>query len=233
MSTLRDVLTIARNELRVEMRSKEIVMTTTLFSLLMAVISSLAFYLDRVSALGIAPGVLWLALVFSGVLAMSRSWLREKEWQVIDALLLSPISRSALYAGKSLAVCAMMAWNALVLAFFVSVLCHMSQFFAVNPARNIGFLSLFLATGIVGFVATGMLFASMSVRARARELTLSIILFPLCAPALLSGVIATRELFAGAPDLELWNWLRILLAFDLVVIAACPVLFDRLHSNPS
>jgi len=233
MSALHDVLTIARNELRVEMRSKEIVMTTTLFSLLMAVISSLAFYIDRVSALGIAPGVLWLALVFSGVLAMSRSWLREKEWQVIDALFLSPMSRSSLYAGKSLAVCGLMGWNAVVLAFLVSFLCQMSQFFDENTVRNVGFLSLFLATGIVGFVATGMLFASMSVRARARELTLSIILFPLCAPALLSGVVATRELFAGAPDVELWNWFRILLAFDLVVVAACPVLFERLHSTPT
>lgn len=231
MKALRDTLTIARNELRVEMRSKEIVMTTTLFSLLMTVVSSLAFYIDRASALGIAPGVLWLALIFSGVLAMSRSWLREKEWQVIDALLLSPIARSSLYAGKSLAVCLLMGWNAFILAIFVSIFCQMSQFLGLNIVRNVTFFSLFLTTGIVGFAATGMLFASMSVRGRARELTLSIILFPLCAPALLSGVIATRELLAGAPDAELWNWLRILLAFDLVVVAACPVLFERLHSH--
>jgi heme exporter protein B len=231
MTLVRDAWLVVRNEIRLELRTKEIFYTTTLFALLMAVISSLAFYLDRISALNIAPGVLWLALAFSGIVAMSRSWLREREWLVIDALLLCPISRTALFAGKSISVLLLMIVNSVFLTFFVAILCHISPFLSQNIARNLGFLSLFLMTGLVGFVTAGTLFASMSVRAKTRELTLSLILFPLCAPALLAAVVATRELFAGAPNAELWDWVRLLLAFDLIMIAVCPLLFERLFSN--
>ncbi|MCB9666495.1 MAG: heme exporter protein CcmB, partial [Myxococcales bacterium] len=147
--------------------------------------------------------------------------------------LLSPISRAALYAGKAIAALILLLLNATILTCFVTILCHLSPFISENPARNIGFMAIFILAGLIGFVAPGTLFASMSVRTKIRELTLSIILFPLCAPALLVGVVATRELFVGAPDLELWNWLRVLVAFDLVVVAICPMLFERLFSSRS
>ena len=77
----------------------------------------------------------------------------------------------------------------------------------------------------------GTLFGAMSVRTRARELVLSVVLFPLIAPALLSAVVGTRELLGGAPDADVLGWVRVLLAYDLVVLTLGCLLFEPLTSD--
>ena len=97
---LEATLALCAKELRVELRTGEIVVTTALFATLIAVLTLLAFYVDRKTALQVAPGVLWIAVTFAGVLAMGRSFQREREHEVYRALLLSPVPRSAIYLSK-------------------------------------------------------------------------------------------------------------------------------------
>src|SRR5690606_21069582 len=92
---------IVGKELRIELRTVEILVTAGLFGLLVTVLTSLAFFLDDVTARKIAPGVLWVSASFAAVLAMGRSWAREREADAIRGLLLSPIPRAAIYAGKT------------------------------------------------------------------------------------------------------------------------------------
>jgi heme exporter protein B len=92
-------------------------------------------------------------------------------------------------------------------------------------------LAALLLLGTVGFVAAGTLFSAMTVRTRARELVLSVVLFPLIAPALLAGVVATREVFGGAGLAETLGWIRILAAFDVVFVAGGVLLFEPLISD--
>ncbi|QQR91150.1 MAG: heme exporter protein CcmB [Myxococcales bacterium] len=231
MSAIRKTLQIVRNELRIEARSQEILISTTLFAVLIATLGSLAFYIDRQNATSIAPGILWLSIAFSGVLALSRSWLREREMSVIDGLLCAPITPNNLYFGKFIAVLIFMFLVETVVAIIVVVFCHLSHFLSVNIATNVISLASLLFVGTVGFIATGTLFAAMSVRSRSRELNLSIVLFPLCAPALLAAVVATREFFSGAELSTILSWLRILLAFDLMALVICPWLFSLLMND--
>ena len=92
-------------------------------------------------------------------------------------------------------------------------------------------LSLLLLLGTIGFVAAGNLFAAMGVRSRARDLLLSVAMFPVIAPALLCGVVATRELLGGASLAEISAWLRILGAFDLAFVTVGVLLFEPLISD--
>lgn len=212
MSTLRAAWLIAMKDLQLELRTKEIVTTTGLFAVLVVTLGSLAFYVDPVSAPNVAPGVLWISILFCGVLLIGRSWALERENDAVFALLLAPVPRASIYIGKSV--------SALLLLFVVELLlvplCLV--FFQIEPHDKWLPLIALVFLGSLGFVATATLFSAVGIRTRARDLMLSVLVFPLVAPALLAAAVATRELFAGAPLTEVVGWMRILGAFDLLFV---------------
>src|SRR5688572_8255555 len=192
MTLLRAAARIAWKDLRIEARTGEIVLVTGLFATLVTILSSLSFYVDEESARLVAPGVLWIAIAFAGVLAMSRSWAREREQDVMRGLLLAPTPRAAIYLGKLAGALLFLLLVEAILIPLIAVLFHL------DLTEVIGRLFVLLLLGTIGFVAAGTLFAAMGVKTAARELTLSVILFPLVAPALLAAVVATRDLLAAA-----------------------------------
>lgn len=216
---------VLQKDLQIELRTGEVVITTALFATLVAVITSLSFYVDEQSARQVAPGVLWVAVAFAGVLAMSRSWGRERENDAFRGLLLAPIPRAAIYLGKTLGTLAFLAVVECALVLEVALL------FNLDLSNSLGALAGLLVLGTIGFAATGNLFAAMGVRTRARDLVLAVALFPVIAPALLCGVVATRELLGGAPAHEIWAWVRILAAFDMAFVTAGLMLFEPLVSD--
>jgi len=213
MTMLRSAWLVARKDFQLELRTKEIVTSTGLFAVLVVTLGSLAFYTDPVSAPNVAPGVLWISILFCGILLIGRSWAIEREQDAVYGLLLAPIPRSAIYLGKAL--------SALMLLFVIELLlvplCLV--FFQIEMSGRGGPLVALVALGSVGFVSTATLFSAVGIRTRARDLMLSVLVFPLVAPALLAAAVATRELFAGAPMSEVIGWMRILLAFDLLFVA--------------
>ncbi|MDH5493775.1 MAG: heme exporter protein CcmB [Myxococcales bacterium] len=225
MNVLQAAWRIAAKDLRIEMRTREITSSTALFAVLVVVLASLSFYLDRNTSTKMAPGVLWISVAFSGVLAMGRSWARERENDAMRGLLLSPIPRPAIYLGKLVSIFAFLAVVELLLLPLVGILFHL------DLIEVLGEVTLVLFLGTLGFTAAGTLFGTMTVRTTARDLAISVALFPLVAPALLAGVVATREILGGAPPEVVGNWIRILLAFDLVFLAAGYFLFEPLTSD--
>jgi heme exporter protein B len=222
---LRATWVLLLKELRIEARTGEVVVTTALFATLVAVLTSLSFYVDRRSSALVAPGVLWITVTFAGVLAMGRSWAREREHEVFRALLLSPTPRPAIYLSKLCATLVFLGIVELLLLIEVGIL------FNLDLAEHFFPLALLLGMGTFGFAATGNLFAALSVRTRARDMVLSVIVFPVVAPALLSGVVATRELLGGAPLSELAGWIQLLGAVDIAFLLAGLWLFDPLVSD--
>ena len=216
---------IVRKELRIELRTKEILVTAGLFGLLVVVLTSLAFFLDDTTARRLAPGVLWIGASFAGLLAMGRSWAREREADAIRGQLLAPIPRNSIYAGKAIGTWIFVMTINLVLLPVVGILFRLDLIPVLLPVTAI------LVLGTTGYVAMGTLFAAMSVRTRARDLMLSVVLFPLSSPGLLAGVVATREVLGGTPIEETIAWLRILAAYDLVAIVAGLVFFEPLMKD--
>ncbi len=225
MSVLRAAVQLAQKDLRIELRSREILVTTALFAVLIVIMASLALYTDPVSAPQIAPGVLWIAIVFAGVLAMARSWGREREGSPIDGLIVAPIPRAAIYLGKFASTLVFLALVQCILVPLTALLFHL------DVGAVVGRLIALLALGSIGFAAAGCLFSVMSVRTRARELMLSVVIFPLVTPALLCGAVATKELLSGASMMQTLGWLRILAAFDVLFLTAGVVLFETLASE--
>jgi heme exporter protein B len=216
---------VAYKDLRIELRTGEVTMTTALFAFLTVVMASLSFYLDRNQAAAVAPGVLWISVTFAGVLAMGRSWARERENDALRGLLLSPLPRASIYLGKTLSSFVFLTVvEALVLPVVV-------LFFHLDLTDIWVAVVLFLLLGTLGFVAAGNLFSAVTVQSRARDLLLSVVLFPLVSPALLSGVVATREVLAGAGPAESLGFIQLLIAFDLTFLAAGLLLFEPLTSE--
>lgn len=212
MNTLRAAWLVALKDLQLELRTKEILTSTGLFAVLVVTLGSLAFYTDPVSSPNVAPGVLWISILFCGILLIGRSWALERENDAVFALLLAPIPRPSIYIGKTI--------SALVLLFVIELLlvplCLV--FFQIDGSAIFVPLLALVFLGSVGFVSTASLFSAVGIRTRARDLMLSVLVFPLVAPALLASAVATRELFAGASIPEVIGWIRILAAFDILFV---------------
>ncbi len=208
-----------RKELRIEARTKEVLSTTLLFALLISVLASMSLYLNPVLSTKVAPAALWISIAFCGILAVSRSWARERESGVFSAVLRSPAPAAAIYLGKTLAI---FIFVTIVVA---ALLLLVSLFFNLELLAWLGPLSIILLLGVTGFVFSASFFGALTVRGSARDLTLSTVVFPLVTPSLLGATVATRDLFAGASLADLGNWLRLLAAYDLVFIAAGCLLF--------
>jgi heme exporter protein B len=210
---LRHAWVIAGRDLRIELRAREIVPTMTLFGVLLAVLSSMSLYVNEETGRAVAPGVLWITIAFAGTLGLSRTWGREREEDALRGLLLTRASPAAIFLGKALGSLVFVLLTELVVAPLVALLLHAPVFEHLVPFAALVFL------GTVGFVAAGTLFGAMVARTRARDLLLAVVLYPLVSPALLAGVVATRDLLGGAPVGDLLDWYRTLVIFDLLCIA--------------
>lgn len=213
---------VARKDLAIELATGEIVTTSSFFAVLVAVIASLAFYAGPDTTVRVAPGVIWVAVAFASVLALGRTWQREREDGALAGLLATPAARSAIFAGKAAGVTLFIFLVELVVIPVTSLL------FAVDLGQMAGGLVLFCLVATPGIAAVGTLFGVMTVRTRARDLVLASVLFPLLAPSLLAAVAGTRELFAGAPFRELVDYLELMGVFAFVFTAGGLGLFELL-----
>jgi len=219
---LRGTLSIFGKDLRIELRTREIVTTAGFFAVLVAILSSVAFYAGSTTTLKIAPGAIWLAVAFASILALGRSWQREREESALLGLLVSPVPRAAIFAGKALGVFVFVTAVEGIVVPVVALLFHVDLLDVIGP------LALVLGLGTVGVAATGTLFGAMTVQTRARDLVLATVLFPLLSPTLMSGVAATREIFAGAPLGDIRDYLLLLGVFDVMSVFGGLALFGAL-----
>jgi heme exporter protein B len=216
------VLLVAGKDLAIEFATGEIITTSGFFAVLVAIIGSLSFYSGADAKQSVAPGVIWVAVAFASILALSRTWSREREDGALNGLLVMPLARSAIFAGKALGVAAFVTAVELIVV-PVSALLFAVDLRQVGP----GLLALAL-TATPGIAASGTLFGAMTVRTRARDLVLASVLFPLLAPTLLAAVAGTRELFGGAPIGELVDYMELMGVFGVVFTAGGLGLFETL-----
>ena len=218
MRFLRKVLVIVQKDVAVELRTKEMLSSMFVFSLLVIVIFSFAFELRVEDVREVAPGVLWVTFVFAGMLGLSRSFVLEKDKGCLEGLLLCPVDRSAIYFGKMLGnVIFMTMVEAMILPIF-SILFNISLFQPV--------LLLIVVLGTLGFAGVGTLFSAMAVHTRSREVMLPVLLFPIVAPAMIAAVKATGGILDGQPFSEIAHWIRLLVVFDVVFFAISFMTFD-------
>lgn len=208
------ILQVAAKDLRVEWRSREILYTMSFFAVLVIVIFAFAFAQEGRPAGAVAGGILWVVIPFAGVLGLGRAFDREREGETHHALLLSPVSRAALFLGKLLGVFIFISISE---ALVVPLLLLLFSLRVSSPALLIGLLLL----GTLGFAAVGSLFAAPLMQSRSRDVLLAILLFPIVTPLIVAGAKGTAALASGNPELvaSAMVWLKLMAAFDLVFVS--------------
>jgi heme exporter protein CcmB len=214
MSLLHAAWLIARKDLRVEARSRELAYTTLFFAIACVLIFSFAFVHEGRPIEHSAAGILWVAIAFSGTLALGRTFERERHSETLRALLLAPVERAAIYLGKLLALLVLLTGVEVILVPLIALLFH------APIGRAPWLLAGLVITGTVGFAAVGTIFAAMLVRAQSRDVLLPMVLYPITIPVIIGGVQGTAALFAPVPDLAIAQLcLAMLVFFDAVFVA--------------
>jgi heme exporter protein B len=226
IAVLRAAWLIAQKDLIVEARSRELAYTTLFFAMACVLVFSFSFVREGRAPEGAAAGILWVAVAFSGTLALGRAFERERQAETLRALLLAPVERASVYLGKLFGLLVLMAGVELVLVPVVGLL------FGAPLARAPWTLVALLATGTVGFAAVGTLLAAMLVRAHSRDVLLPILLYPIVVPVVIGGVRGTAALFAAEPDPAMaQTWLAMLVFFDAVFVTLALWMFAPVMSD--
>jgi heme exporter protein B len=218
MLFLRQVVAIIHKDITAELRTKEMFSSMFVFALLVVVVFNFSFELRVADAATVAPGVLWVAITFAGMLGLNRSFVLEKDRGCLDGLLLAPMDRSAVYFGKMLGN---FVFITVVEAIVLPVL---SVLFNVNLLQV--WILIVVPLGTLGFSGVGTLFSAMAVHTRAREVLLPVLLFPVVVPALIAAVKLTAGFLDGQMLVDMANWMRLLIVFDLILIAVSYMTFD-------
>ncbi len=205
-------------EMKLEARTKETVTSVLVFALIVAFIFNFAFDPTPQIVTLVGPGIVWVAYVFTGVLALNRSFVLEHDRGTLEGLLLSPASREALFAGKMLGILTiMLVVEALMVPVFL-VLYDLS-FFTVWFA-----VTALLAT--IGLAAVGTLFSAIAVHTRAREVLLPLLFLPVVLPVIIAAVSSASLSLEGAGWSEIGEWFQLLLAFDILFLVLSSWAFD-------
>jgi len=206
-------LLVLRKDLAIEVKSREIVYTTLLFAMSCILIFSLTFVVEGRPLQDAAAGIVWIAVAFSGTLALGRTFERERYSETLRALLLAPAPRAAIYFGKLLGIVTLLFATELLLVPMIAFL------FGAPLFDRPLLLTALMVLATVGFAAVGALFAAMLVRVRTRDVMLPILLYPITVPVIIAGVRGTAALFQETPDAALAQfWLVLLLFFDVVFV---------------
>jgi heme exporter protein B len=207
MNPFRVAIAVARKDLRSEWRTRELVPALAQFVVLALVIANFGFQIDSRNASSIAPGVLWLALVFAGLVAFGRTFAAEREQASLEAMLMTPASPVAIFAGKALAA------TALLVVCEAVMLPALSLFFGV-PFSGAVIAAVLLAT--FGMAALGCMFSALVARIRARELMLPLLTLPLWIPFIVAGGQAVQSAMGLSGNYD--QAMALLLDFDILFV---------------
>src|SRR6202011_1041790 len=219
MSSFRSItFATLTKDIRLEWRSKDALNAMLFFSLLVVVIFSFSFDPNAEESRQIAGGLVWVAFLFSAVVALNQTWARELRNQVLDAYRVSPAPANSLFIAKAVG-------NFLLVVVLEILMTPLFIMFyklrALGPAWQ---LIPVAALGTWALVVNGTFFAAMSLRTRSREIMLPLLLFPISIPAILAMVNGTTSVLTG--EFSARFWIALLACYDVVFTTACLLLFE-------
>ena len=217
---MKAIISIIRKDIISEFRSRDMFVSMFTFSLIIIFVFNLILDLSSNIKNIVSPVVLWITFLFSGSIGLSRSFAMEKESDAIKGLLLAPIDRSLIYIGKFLSNLAfLLIIETITIPIFVIIF---------NYDFNLSLLSLLLVIflGTIGFSAVGTLFSAMSLNTRLREVLLPILYFPVIIPVLINSINITASILSGSSLSENGSSLQLLIAFDIIFLAAGVLLYE-------
>jgi heme exporter protein B len=211
---------IVWKDLTAERRTKANFNAVVFLAALILLLFGFALGPDQAALRSVAGGVLWLTVLFSGVLSFNRSYEQELENGALEMLLLYPGDRRSIFAGKLLANLTFVLLVEVVLIPAAALLYDIPLWGVMGP------LALVLLLGTLGFVTLGTFYSAMASRLRAREVLLPLLLFPMLIPLLVGAVQATGAILAGDAMAQSGSWIRLLVVFDVIFLVGALFTFE-------
>ena len=200
-----------------EIRTKEIIVSVLVFALLVLVIFSFAFGVQADTVELAAPGILWVALTFGGVIGFNRIFAMEKENSRLEGLMLCPMDNAIIYWGKLA--------GSFIFMLLISIVITPIFLTLFNLPLFLPRLALIIVLAVIGFSAVGTLFSALAINTRARDIMLPILFLPVVVPVIIAAVKATAPVLAGQPWRDIQTWLQVLIAFDIVYLVVATLVF--------
>jgi heme exporter protein B len=220
MQLLNQAYLLLWKDLLLEVRRRDTLLTMFFFGTLLLFVFHFSFDTAPEKIAEMAPALLWLAFLFTGTLGLAQLFQSERENHCLDALLLSPLDRGALFVAKT-------CFNLLLMILVESVVIPLFWVLFNLPAWNL-LPQLFLVTllGTIGFCVLGTIMSGITLRARARELLLPLVLFPLMVPVILATIRCMENILRTGAVGDAAPWLRLLLGFDVIFLTVGVLVFD-------
>lgn len=218
---LKSVFTIVKKDLKIEFRTKHTINSMLLFACITLLVFSyiVGVYIKSVPDIG--PGLLWLIFIFTGMLGLSRAFVREKELGTLEGLKLSPVSPEELLTGKII-------YNFILMLTVMVIVFPLFIVFFNFPIKGSVALAIFLLTlGNLGFVIVGSAMSVLVMNARARELLLPVILFPVLFPVIIASVLALKKVLVdGAAFINITGEVKIITAYTAIMLVISLLTFE-------
>lgn len=220
MTLVKQAYLLLCKDLLLELRRRDSLLTMFFFGTLLLFVFHFAFDMPPDEVAELAPALLWLAFLFTGTLGLAQLFQAERDNHCLDALLLSPLDRGALFLAKT-------GFNLiLMLAVEVVVIPLFWILFNLSGWNLLPQLFLVTLLGTVGFCVLGTITAAITLRARARELLLPLVLFPLMIPVILATIRCMETVLKTGSFGDATPWLRLLLGFDVIFLTIGVLIFD-------
>lgn len=221
MNLFRTALLLAKKDLYSELKTKQIMVTQIIFAGLVIVVFSFAFDPANNTTKAVIPGVIWVIIVFAGILGLNRSFISEQRNDTMQGLLVAPMEAASIYLGKFLANFSMMLIVELVSIPFLFLLFDF-KFFGSIP-----YFILVVFLGSFGFIAIGTFLAALAANSKSSEMLLPLLLFPITTPILIGVVQATRIILTNMEKFSsAVAWIQLVTAYDIIFFVVCFLLID-------
>jgi heme exporter protein B len=220
MRLVRQTWLLLRKDLLLELRRRESLMTMFFFGALLLFVFNFSFELSPARVGELAPALLWLAFLFTGTLGLTQLFEAERGNHCLDGLLMSPVDRGALFLAKTCFNIVLMVLVELTVMPLFWIL------FSLPSWRPLPALLLIAFLGTIGFCVLGTILSAATLKARARELLLPLVLFPLMIPLILATIRCMEALLRLGELGDSLPWLRLLIGFDVIFLTVGILIFD-------
>jgi heme exporter protein B len=217
----RSALLLAKKDLLSELKTKQIMVTQIIFAALVIVVFSFAFDAANNTTRAVIPGIIWVIIVFAGILGLNRSIVSEQRNDTMQGLLVAPMPSASIYLGKFFANFAMMLIVELVSIPFLFML------FDFKMSGSIPYFILVIFMGSFGFVSIGTFLAALASNSKSSEMLLPLLLFPITSPILIGVTQATRIILSDMSKLSsALAWTQMVTSYDLIFFVVSLLLID-------
>lgn len=221
MTQLRTALLLAKKDLNSELKSKQVLTTMIIFAGLVILVFSFAFDPANNTTKAVIPGVVWVIIVFSGILGLNRSFLSEQRNETMQGLMIAPMDATSIYLGKFIANFAMIMIVEIVAIPFLFLL------FDFEIAGSVPYFILVLFIGSFGFISIGTFLAALAANSKSSEMLLPLLLFPITSPILIGVVQATRIVLTSVDKISsALAWIQLISAYDVIFFVLCFLLIE-------